>query len=368
VAVGKGALEGLELSNPALTALRGKRIFLTGHTGFKGSWLTALLSELGCSVHGLALAPSGQPNLYEAASLRKLLADETIADIRERDTVAAAVRRAEPDIVIHMAAQAFVRRSYAEPSETWDVNVMGTVNLLEAVRATPAVLGVIVVTTDKCYENRGWEWGYRESDRLGGHDPYSASKAGAELVVESYRRSFLGGDVTRLVSARAGNVIGGGDWSEDRLIPDAARAAAAGRDLVVRNPGATRPWQHALDCLVGYLTVAAKLVDTSATVADAYNFGPDAVDNLSVGDMLTKLQQHWPGLGWSVEPHLGVPSLHEANYLYLDSARARTQLGWRPVWSLDMALQRTASWYQDFQSDPSSARALMMSQIKEYLE
>lgn len=347
--------------------LRGKRVFLTGHTGFKGSWLVALLTRLECTVHGFALPPRSQPSLYEVASVRRLLAGETIADIRDRDAVTVALKQAEPDIVIHMAAQAFVRRSYAEPAETWDVNLMGTVNLLEAVRAVPNVRGVVVVTTDKSYENRGWEWGYRETDRLGGHDPYSASKAGVELVVESYRRSFFASCDTRLVSARAGNVIGGGDWSEDRLIADAARAAASGKDLMVRNPRATRPWQHALDCLSGYLTVAGALLDTPADVADAYNFGPDIADNLPVGEVLTRLQLYWPELRWSVDQKSAATAPHEASYLYLDSARARQQLGWRPVWTLDKALERTASWYRQFQTKPSDARALMMSQIEEYL-
>ena len=360
-------MEGLDLSTKALAALSGKRVFLTGHTGFKGSWLTVLLARLGCKVHGLALPPRSQHNLYEAASVRQLIADETMADIRDRDAVTAALRQAGPDIVVHMAAQAFVRHSYAEPAETWDVNLMGTVSLLEAVRAVPSVRGVVVVTTDKCYENRGWEWGYRETDRLGGHDPYSASKAGAELVVESYRSCFFSTGNTRLVSARAGNVIGGGDWSEDRLIPDAARAAAAGEDLIVRNPGATRPWQHVLDCLGGYLNVASKLLETPADVADAYNFGPDVADNVSVGEVLTRLQQYWPELRWALDPQSAATAPHEATYLYLDSARARQQLGWRPVWALDTALERTASWYRQFQSTPLEAWALMQSQIEEYL-
>lgn len=361
-------MEGLDLT-PGLSfaSLAGKRVFLTGHTGFKGSWMTALLKRLGCEVYGYALPPEAQPNLFELASARKLLFGETLADIRDAASVAEAIHKARPDVVIHMAAQAFVRRSYAEPVDTWGVNVMGTVNVLEAARSVPEIAGVVVVTTDKCYENRGWEWGYRENDPLGGHDPYSASKAAAELVVQSYRRSFFSSDGTLLASARAGNVIGGGDWSEDRLVADAARAAATGTMLSVRNPEATRPWQHVLDCVGGYLTLASALLDRDASAATAFNFGPDIGDNVSVGDILTGLQAHWPELKWAVDADAAKSAPHEASYLYLDSGRARQQLQWRPVWSLDRALALTAAWYRSVQSDASRAVPLMNSQIEEYL-
>ena len=359
-------MEGMGLiAGTDIAALSGKSIFLTGHTGFKGSWMVALLHRLGCRIHGYALAPVGDFNLYTLSETASLLAGENIADIRGEETLALAMRRAEPDLVIHMAAQALVRRSYIEPVSNWATNVMGTVNVLEAARALPSVRGVLIVTTDKCYENVGWEWGYREVDRLGGHDPYSASKAAAELVTESYRRSFFADRDVAIVSARAGNVIGGGDWSEDRLMADAARAAASGEILSIRNPGATRPWQHVLDCLSGYLAVAGRMITTPAGLADAYNFGPDIADNLTVGDVLERLRNYWPELRWKAGEQ--ADKLHEATYLYLDSARAHQQLQWRPRWRLDMALQQTAAWYRQVQHVPTDARAMMIAQIEEYL-
>ena len=368
MAVGAGSVEGLDLNSRPLGAdLAGKRVFLTGHTGFKGSWMTALLKRLGCDVYGYALSPKGEPNLFELASLRELLAGETIADIRDSSQLAESLRIAQPALVIHMAAQAFVRRSYAEPVDTWGVNVMGTVNLLEAARTVPGIAGVVVVTTDKCYENRGWEWGYRENDPLGGHDPYSASKAAAELVAQSYRRSFFPSGETLVATARAGNVIGGGDWSEDRLVADAAKAAAGAYTLSVRNPGATRPWQHVLDCLGGYLTLASALLARDETAATAFNFGPGIGDNVSVSDFLTRLQPHWPELNWAVDAEAPRSALHEASYLYLDSARARKQLLWRPVWSLDKALAMTATWYRGVQSDASCAESMLNNQIEEFV-
>jgi CDP-glucose 4,6-dehydratase len=232
------------------------------------------------------------------------------------------------------------------------------VNLLEAVRACPSVKAVVVVTTDKCYQNREWSWGYRENDALGGHDPYSASKAAAELVVQSYRSSFFSGaGGVQLASARAGNVIGGGDWSEDRLIPDAARAAAGQQPLRIRNPGATRPWQHVLESLHGYLLLGAALLEQGAQHAEAFNFGPDVPDNVSVGALLERLQRHWPELHWEVEAADGAAP-HEANFLYLDSSKARRQLGWMPNWDLAACLEHTAEWYRAVARDPSCARAI----------
>lgn len=350
---------------PTLSSLSGAKIFLTGHTGFKGSWMTALLSALGCKVHGYALAPGGLPNLYQIARVHDLLVSETIADIRDGDALRRAVSSAAPDIVIHMAAQSLVRRGYQEPVETWGVNVLGTVQVLEAARACPSVAGVVVVTTDKCYENVGWEWGYRENDRLGGHDPYSASKAGAELVAESYRRSFFSA-CGQIASVRAGNVVGGGDWSEDRLVADAARAASTGAVLKVRNPKATRPWQHVMDCLGGYLLVAKSMLARDDTLHPAYNFGPDISGNVPVSDLLTRLQAHWPELKWEGEAGAGGP--HEASVLYLDSSRARQHLRWSPAWNLDETLARTASWYRAFNVAPERGLALMMAQIEEFLD
>jgi CDP-glucose 4,6-dehydratase len=367
VEFGQGAVEVLELIMPGdvQNGLAGKRVFLTGHTGFKGSWMSALLHRLGCEVHGFALPPVSEPSLYTLASVAELLKDETIGDIGDQRLLAEALDRARPDLVIHMAAQAFVRRGYADPACTWATNVQGTVNLLEAVRANTGVAGVIVVTTDKCYENRDWEWGYRETDALGGHDPYSASKAAAELVVQSYRRSFFAGGTTLLASARAGNVIGGGDWSEDRLLADAARSVAAGQPLLVRSPNATRPWQHVLDCLGGYLVLGAALLRGDAEAATALNFGPGATDNLAVGDVLNRLKRHWPQLVWELHPE-AASAPHEANFLQLDSARARQMLQWKPRWSLDQALEKTAAWYHLVGTDPRRAMPMTAHQIEEY--
>lgn len=351
---------------PDLATLRGKRIFLTGHTGFKGSWMVTLLHRLGSTTVGYALAPEGEANLCDMAGIGDMLESQTIADIRDLASLSAAMSAAKPDIVIHMAAQAFVRRSYGDPVYSWDVNVMGTVNVLEAVRRLNGVQGVIIVTTDKCYENRGWDWGYRETDALGGHDPYSASKAAAEIAVQSYRRSFFADATIPLVSVRAGNVIGGGDWSPDRLIPDAARAAASGVPLIVRNPRSTRPWQHVLDCVAGYLSVACHALQTPTILADAYNFGPSVDDNIAVGDVLSRLKNNWPELTWQLEASSDLV-LHEASQLYLDSARARQQLQWRPRWTLDKALEHTANWYRTVQGDPSSSRSMTMTQIEEFL-
>jgi CDP-glucose 4,6-dehydratase len=360
-------VEGLELNGrfPA-AAFAGKRVFLTGHTGFKGTWMTAMLRRLGCEVYGYAMPPQATPNLFDLTLSRDLLAGETLGDIRDVGALRTAMAAAAPHLVIHMAAQAFVRRSYLDPVDTWGVNVMGTVNVLEVARAIPGIAGVVVVTTDKCYENRGWEWGYRENDPLGGHDPYSASKAGVELVVQSYRRSFFASGETLLASGRAGNVIGGGDWSEDRLVADAARAAALGQAMSVRNPAATRPWQHVLDCLGGYLALAGALLEGDASAATAFNFGPDIADNVSVGEVLRRLQTHWPELQWAVDADATRQAPHEASYLYLDSGRARQHLHWRPVWQLDQALERTAIWYRNVQADASRATPLLNAQIDEY--
>ncbi|WP_423200606.1 MULTISPECIES: CDP-glucose 4,6-dehydratase [unclassified Cupriavidus] len=343
----------------------GRRVFLTGHTGFKGAWLALLLARFGARVHGYALAPQTEPSLFQAAQVAGALAGHVIDDIRDAGALAQAMRAAEPEIVFHLAAQPLVRASYRDPAQTWSTNVMGTVNLLEAVRACPSVRAVIVVTTDKCYENREWLWGYRETDPLGGHDPYSASKAGTELVAASYRASFLAERGVLLATARAGNVIGGGDWSEDRLIPDAARAAAAHRTLEIRNPAATRPWQHVLEALHGYLQLGARLLAGDAGMATAFNFGPEARDNVAVATVLAGLQQHWPELDWAHCPPPG-SAPHEAGHLYLDSARAHTLLRWQPRWTLAQALAATAHWYRAVQRDPATARAMTEQQIEQF--
>jgi CDP-glucose 4,6-dehydratase len=341
----------------------GRSVFVTGHTGFKGSWLSMWLGMLGARVTGYALAPETTPSMFVAAGVAAGLAAHHEADVRHGAALCDAMVAAAPELVLHLAAQPLVRRAYREPVDTWSTNVMGTVNVLEAARACPSVRAVVVVTTDKCYENQEWLWGYRETDRLGGRDPYSASKAAAELVVESYRKSFFQASGVLVASARAGNVIGGGDFSEDRLVPDAARAVQAGRPLSIRNPEATRPWQHVLESLRGYLQLSERLLDGEVACADAFNFGPVADDNLPVGELLTGMRRHWPDLEWQVDRVKDAP--HEAGYLYLDATKARRELGWQPRWSLDAGLAHTATWYRAWLKGEDLA-ALSRAQILAY--
>jgi CDP-glucose 4,6-dehydratase len=322
---------------------RGRRVLLTGHTGFKGSWLAYWLQQLGAEVTGVALDPGTTPSHWQGLGLD--IADRR-QDIRDADAVARLMAGAAPEIVFHLAAQPLVRRSYQEPLDTWSSNVMGTANVLEACRKTAGVRAVVVVTSDKCYQNQEWPWGYRESDRLGGHDPYSASKAASEIVAASYRSAFFQGeDAPLLATARAGNVIGGGDWSEDRLVPDAVRAVQAGVALQIRSPAATRPWQHVLESLSGYLLLGQHLLQGRRECAEGWNFGPEPDGNRSVSEVLQRMQQAWPQLQWQVTDE---QRPHEANLLYLDSAKARRQLGWQPVWGLDEAVAATAGWYREF--------------------
>lgn len=341
---------------------RDRRVFLTGHTGFKGGWLALWLHRLGARVHGYALEAEGESSLWRAAALEPLL-DSCIADIRDSQRLRESLCEARPEIVFHLAAQPLVRASYREPLDTYSTNVMGTANLLEAVRACPEVRAVVVVTTDKCYENREWLWPYRETDALGGHDPYSSSKACAELVCAAYRTSFLAARSVGLATARAGNVIGGGDWSEDRLVPDALHAWSQGREVVLRHPGATRPWQHVLDPLAGYLGLAEALWTSPAEHARAWNFGPDAGGVRSVGEVVEGLATHWPAAApWRVEAD---GTLHEATRLTLDSSLARTQLGWVPRWNLDEALRRTCAWQRAW-LDGQDMQAFSQRQIDDY--
>lgn len=341
-----------------------RSVFLSGHTGFKGSWLALWLARLGAHVHGYALAPQTSPSLFDLAGIQSELASHHIADVRDAIALREALLAAQPEIVFHLAAQPLVRLSYQQPVTTWDTNVMGTVNLLEAVRVCSSVKAVVVVTTDKCYENQEWLWGYRETDTLGGGDPYAASKAAAELVVQSYRKSFFSKLGIAIASARAGNVIGGGDWSEDRLIPDMVRAVVAGKPLDVRNPGATRPWQHVLESLHGYLLLADRLLSRDVAAESAFNFGPEAGDNCSVEALLNAIQSVWPQARWQVQAKAADP--HEANFLYLDSNKAQRLLDWRPRWRLERALSETARWYQEVQADPASARRICEQQIDSF--
>jgi CDP-glucose 4,6-dehydratase len=341
---------------------RGKRVFLTGHTGFKGGWLALWLADMGAEVHGYALSPPTENNFFTTTQLQCRLATSKIADIRDRAQLADAMRGARPQIVFHLAAQPLVRYSYTAPVETYDTNVMGTISLLEAVRTTPGIQAVVNVTTDKCYENREWVWPYREDEPLGGFDPYSSSKACAELVTATYRRSFLEAAGVHLASVRAGNVIGGGDWASDRLIPDFLRALDAGQSLVIRSPLATRPWQHVLEPLSGYLMVAEKLCTEGTRFATAWNFGPDEADTRPVQWIVEYLCRHVPGAAWQFDAS---PQPHEANTLRLDSSRARALLGWRPRWQLQTALEKTLAWHQAWRQSEQMA-TISIQQVHQY--
>jgi len=339
---------------------RGRRVLLSGHTGFKGSWLAAWLDQMGSNITGLALDSYVTPNHWNQLNLP---ADDRRVDIRNLSNVQSVFDQTQPEIIFHLAAQSLVRRSYRDPIESWSTNVMGTANILEACRNTPSVKVVVVVTTDKVYANNEWPWGYREIDQLGGHDPYSASKAASELVVDSYRKSFFQKDNSPLIaSARAGNVIGGGDWSEDRLIPDLVRAVQNQSKLEIRSPQARRPWQHVLECLSGYLLLGQRLFEGKKEFAEAWNFGPTSEDNLTVEEVLKLLQVNWPKLIWQTTKE---EQPHEASLLYLDCAKSRSQLNWVPVWSLEQGVTETANWYTNFNNNN---QIITLDQLRSYLE
>jgi CDP-glucose 4,6-dehydratase len=352
--------------DPFGNAFAGKRVLLTGHTGFKGGWLALWLEQLGAQVRGISLAPDTQPALFDLAGVGGAC-DSRYADINDPVGLAEAVADFAPELVIHMAAQAIVRDSYDQPVLTFATNVTGTANVLEVARQSPALRGVVVVTSDKCYENNEWDWGYREIDPLGGSDPYSASKACTELVAQAYRRSFFaapGG--AQLASVRAGNVIGGGDWAPHRLIPDIVRATARGEQVVIRNPASVRPWQHVMEPLAGYLTVGARLLGPDAeTASGAWNFGPDNDATLPVGQICRNFARAWgegaPRFAFGSNPD----APHEAGLLRLDSTKARLRLGWRPRLSIDDALRLSADWYRAHAAG-ADMRALTLAQISEY--
>lgn len=355
----KRALEVLEMTP---NFWNDKRVFVTGHTGFKGGWLSLWLQSLGAKVYGYALDAPAEPHLFGVARVGEDMAGNTFADIRDAGAFTRAMQAAQPDVIFHLAAQPLVRYSYAAPVETYAVNVMGTVNLLEAVRATPGVRAVVNVTTDKCYENREWPWGYRESEALGGHDPYSSSKACSELVTTAYRNSFLDAAGVALASARAGNVIGGGDWAADRLLPDFLRALDAGVALQIRSPNAIRPWQHVLEPLSGYLLLAERLFTEQATFAEAWNFGPADEDARPVRWIVERLVSATPGAAWTSD---ATPQPHEASHLKLDSSKARARLDWRPRWRLSTALDKTLAWHAAWRGG-KDMRAVTLAQITEY--
>jgi len=343
-----------------------KKVFLTGHTGFKGSWLSLWLSSMGAKVTGYALAPNTTPSLFNVLDIDSLIETSHIADIRNLPALQKAMTQAKPDIVIHMAAQPLVRYSYANPVETYATNVMGTVHVLESTRRIESARATVVVTTDKCYENREREAGYREDEAMGGFDPYSSSKGCAELVTSAYRQSYFTNSTqgNQIASARAGNVIGGGDWSEDRLIPDAIRAFEASQPLMIRNPLATRPWQHVLEPLSGYLILAQALYGRGSVFASAWNFGPNDDDNRSVQEVAELMISQWDKTArWEKE---GSEQPHEAHLLKLDCSKARSQLRWIPKWNLEFATQKIVQWQKAYQAK-ENMQVVSLAQINQYM-
>ncbi len=349
------------MMTPQADFWRGKRVLLTGHTGFKGGWLALWLQRLGADVTGIALAPSTTPSLFDQARVAEGIKSH-FCDIRDATALAALVLAARPELVFHLAAQPLVRASYRDPLATFATNVMGTANLLDVLRGLDGVRVAVMVTTDKVYRNNKWPYPYREDDALGGHDPYSASKSASEIVIASYRDAFLAEQGLAVASARAGNVIGGGDWSEDRLIPDAVRAWQAGQPLIIRSPDATRPWQHVLDPLAGYLTLAQKLFEKPALVG-AYNFGPQTVEAVTVRDVVELACSAYGSGVTSYENNSNGP--HEADWLALEVAKARVTLGVAPHWSLTEAVNHTMAWYRA-QHEGADARALCETEIAAY--
>ncbi len=350
---------------PFSSVYSGRRVLVTGHTGFKGGWLCHWLRALGAEVHGCAIEAEGQPNLFGASGLGGSLASDRRIDIRDQAATAAAIAEVRPEVVFHLAAQPLVRRSYREPVSTFATNVMGTVHVLEGVRAAGSVRACVVVTSDKCYENREWAWGYREDEALGGHDPYSASKGASEIVAASWRRSFLAGAGVGLATARAGNVIGGGDWSEDRIVCDAVRALCAGRPLEVRNPQARRPWQHVLEPLSGYLLLGQRLLaGDDPRIAEAWNFGPATTSIRPVSDLVDRLVRAWGSGSWL--DRSDPANLHEATWLALSWEKAFHRLAWRPVWDFDRTVQQTVAWYRSFHVAGTPAAELVAEQVEAY--
>ncbi len=343
---------------------RGKRVFLTGHNGFKGSWLSLWLQSLGVELYGFALSPPTTPALFEEAKVGSGMSS-TIGDIRDYEAVIKAIKSCRPEIILHMAAQPLVRYSYQEPVETYATNVMGTVHLLEAARQIGTAKAIVNVTTDKCYENKEWVWGYREDEPMGGYDPYSNSKGCSELVTSAYRRSFFENCGVALASARAGNVIGGGDWASDRLIPDILRAIDKSEPVIIRNPNSTRPWQHVLEPLSGYLALAEHLYTKGQAYASSWNFGPLEDDARPVSWILERMvSKLGNGAAWKLDLD---PHPHEANYLKLDISKAKSGLGWQPRWNLETALEKIIAWHQAW-LNRENMQVKCLQQISEFQE
>jgi CDP-glucose 4,6-dehydratase len=340
---------------------QGKRVFLTGHTGFKGSWLALWLQSLGADVKGYSLNPPTSPSLFNEAKIDSLI-ESCVGDIRDQENLRESMLSFNPDILIHMAAQSLVRHSYDAPIETYEVNVIGTAKVLEVARSCSNLKAIVNITTDKCYENDGRTQGYKENDPMGGYDPYSSSKGCAELVTSSYRRSFLQDQGIGLASVRAGNVIGGGDWANDRLIPDILKSFENGSSVVVRNPKATRPWQHVLEPLSGYLVLAQKLYQNPKEYAEGWNFGPNEQDVKPVDWILDKMVSKWPNSSWELDKS---SSPHEAGFLKLDISKAKSKLGWNPLWSLSDTLEKIVHWHQAWLNN-EDMQVVCLAEIKEY--
>jgi CDP-glucose 4,6-dehydratase len=341
---------------------QGKRVFLTGHTGFKGSWLSLWLVSLGAEVRGYALNPPTSPSLFDVAEIGKVI-DSQIGDIRDQDALYKSMLNFNPDILIHMAAQPLVRYSYDAPIETYEVNVIGTAKVLEVARSCSNLKAIVNITTDKCYENDERSQGYKENDPMGGHDPYSSSKGCTELVTSAYRRSFLQDQGIGVASVRAGNVIGGGDWADDRLIPDILRSFEKNESVMIRNPKATRPWQHVLEPLSGYLILAQKLYEDQKEYAEGWNFGSNEKDVKPVDWILDKMIAKWPNSCWELDKN---SNPHEAGFLKLDISKAQSKLGWRPVWELGQTLEKIIVWHQAW-LNKEDMQAVCLAEIKEYM-
>ena len=339
-----------------------KRVFLTGHTGFKGSWLALWLADMGAIVKGYALNPPTMPSLFIEAKVAEKI-DSEIGDIRDFETLKTSMVDFNPDILVHMAAQPLVRLSYKEPLETYEINVMGTAKVLEAARNCQNLKAIVSVTTDKCYENKEWVWGYREDEPMGGHDPYSSSKGCSELVTSAYRRSFMQDKGVGLATARAGNVIGGGDWADDRLIPDILRAFEQHQAVIIRNPASTRPWQHVLEPLSGYLVLAQNLYQFPGKYAEGWNFGPFDEDAKPVDWILNHMVNQWPGSSWHLDDNAHP---HEAGYLKLDISKAKSRLNWHPTWRLEQTLERIVTWHKAW-LNKQDMQNICLNEINEYM-
>ena len=343
---------------------KNKKVFLTGHTGFKGSWMAIWLSQLGAEVKGYSLEPPTNPSLFVEAKVESLIESE-INDIRDYTKLSLSIKNFSPDIVIHMAAQPLVRASYINPLETYETNVMGTANILHAAIESPTIKAIVNITTDKCYENREIDIAYKEDDPMGGFDPYSSSKGCAELVTSAYRESFLRNKNIGIASVRAGNVIGGGDWAEDRLIPDVLKAFELNKAVTIRNPKATRPWQHVLEPLSGYLLLAERLYNSPSDFSEGWNFGPNYEDVKPVDNLLDYIIKIWPGNSWKLD---NTDNPHEANLLKLDISKAKSKLQWAPVWNLETSLNKIVQWHISWTKQSSNTQELCIKEINQYIE